>query len=101
MEEASWLSPLMYGMNAIKTSSSFISGSFDISVLFPRLSPFEADPLLFDELEELFDRLLFELDLPLPPRLPPLPRPRPPELLPPLEDFRPPDDAPDDIILLL
>jgi len=91
----------MYGINAIKTSSSFNSGSLVVSILFPRLSPFEADPLLLDEFDELFDLLLFEFDLPLPPLLPPLPRPRPPELLPPREDFLPPDDAPDDDIILL
>lgn len=90
----------MYGMNAIKISSSLISGSFDASFLLPRLSPFEEDPLLLLEFDELFCRLLFEFDLPLPPLLPPLPRPLPPELLPPREDFLPPDDDPDDIMLL-
>ena len=80
-------------------TSSLISGSLVASFLFPRLSSFEADPLLLFEFEEFFCRLLFEFDLPLPPRLPPLPRP--PELLPPREDFLPPDDAPDDIILLI
>ena len=88
-------------------TSSLISGSLTASFLFPLLSPFDAfgtfgtDPLLLllAEFEELFGRLLFEFDLPLPPRLPPLARPRPP-VLPPLDDFLPPDAAPDDIILL-
>lgn len=103
MDVASWLSPLMYGMNAIKTSSSLISGSLIESVLLPLLTPplvFETFPVLLDEVDvdELFDRR-FEFDLPLPPRLPPLPRPRPPELFPPLDDFLPPVDPPRDDIL--
>mmetsp|Transcript_27221 Transcript_27221/g.74539 ORF Transcript_27221/g.74539 Transcript_27221/m.74539 type:complete len:147 (+) Transcript_27221:3896-4336(+) len=88
-------------MNAIKTSSSLISGSFMESFLLLLLTPFETPPVLVEELDVLFDRR-FEFDLPLPPRLPPLPRPRPPELFPPLDDFFPPvDPAEDDIFRLL
>jgi hypothetical protein len=84
-----------------RLTSSLNSGSLVASFLFPLLSPFETDPLLLDEFDALLDRRLFEFDLPLPPRLPPLTRPRPPELLPPLDGFLPPDAAPDGSILLL
>lgn len=86
-----------------RLTSSLNSGSLTASFLFPLLSPFGTDPLLLlDEFDALLDRRLFEFDLPLPPRLPPRARPRPPELLPPLDDFLPPPDAaPDGSILLL
>lgn len=81
-------------------TSSFISGSVIESLLIPLPTPFETFPVSFGELEGWFDRRL-AFDLPLPPRLPPLPRPRPPELIPFLDGFLPPDDPPGDDMLLL